>query len=109
MVCRSRFGVEIRANNNTDALIERNHRVLNFDAAQRRDVLNLHRWVDGNGCIARAETAYLAHCEDLFRVASSGDSLVAWLEALVEDGCVCLSQFFGKVQPRSSILITNIS
>ncbi|KAK0714197.1 caspase domain-containing protein [Lasiosphaeria miniovina] len=67
-----------------DALIERNHRVLGLEDASHRDVASLQNWVDGNGCIARRETAYLACAQDLASVASPDDGATMWLGALVE-------------------------
>ncbi|KAK3984183.1 hypothetical protein QBC44DRAFT_337438 [Cladorrhinum sp. PSN332] len=79
-----------------DALIERNHRVLSLEDASHRDVANLQNWVDGNGCIARQETAYLARAEDLLSIASPDDGATTWLGVLVE-GCHVL---FHKNHPR---------
>lgn len=67
-----------------DAYIERSHRVLGLEVASHRDVVSLQNWVDGNGCIARQETAYLAQTEDLLTIASPDDGATKWLGALVE-------------------------
>ncbi|KAK4170902.1 hypothetical protein QBC36DRAFT_250540 [Triangularia setosa] len=82
-----------------DALIQRNHRVLNLEDASHRDVANLQNWVDGNGCIARQETAYLARAEDLLSVASPDDGATTWLGALVE-GCRALYTKRVGLHPR---------
>ncbi|KAM4057150.1 hypothetical protein HRG_014836 [Hirsutella rhossiliensis] len=79
-----------------DALVERNRRVIGFEAASRRDITNLRNWVDGNGCIAREETAYLAQTEDLLSVAVTDDSAMTWIGALVEDGRVYFREHFSK-------------
>ena len=68
-----------------DALVERNHRILGLEAASSRDVVSLQNWVDGNACLARQETDYLAHYEDLFAVASFEDRSVSSMEVWVED------------------------
>lgn len=89
--------------NGTDALIKRNHEVLGFEAAPHRDLMNLQNWIDGNSCIAREETAYLARAEDLLSVTSPDDSAVTWLRALVVDSRVYFGERFGKVgNPHSN-------
>ncbi|KAI1825595.1 hypothetical protein F4861DRAFT_500915 [Xylaria intraflava] len=85
-----------------DALIKRNNEVLGLETASHRDITNLENWVDGNGCIARAETAYLARTEDLLSVAHRDDNALAWLGSLVEDGRVYARERFGK-NPQPSI------
>ena len=89
-----------------DALIKRSHEVLSFEAASHRDVMNLQNWVDGNGCIAREETAYLTRADDLLSVTPPDDSAVPWLESLVEDSHVYFRERFGKVRnPHLALLI----
>lgn len=82
-----------------DALIERNHRVLNLEDASHKDVASLQHWVDGNGCIARQETTYLARAEDLLSVASPDDGATTRLGALVE-GCRVLFRKYVCQYPR---------
>jgi hypothetical protein len=80
-----------------DALVERNHRILNFKAAEPRDILSLQNWVDGNACLAREETAYLARCNELLSVASSDDGALAQIEAWMEDYLIRFCSGFCKV------------
>lgn len=82
--------------NSLDALIERNHRVLNFEAANARDVSSLQNWVDGNACLARQETAYLTHHDDLLSTASPKDQSVTRFEAWVEDALIWSSRWFRR-------------
>jgi hypothetical protein len=97
---------QTNTNNGTDALLERNRQVLGFESALDRDVVNLQNWVDGNGCIAREETAYLARAEDLLRVVSPDDNAVTWLGALVADSRVYFRERFGQVRnPRLELLM----
>jgi len=101
----SSLSLKTDTNNGTDALLERNRQVLSFEAALDRDVANLQNWVDGNGCIAREETAYLARAEDLLSVISPDDNAVMWLRALVEDSRVYFRERFGQVRnPRFALL-----
>ncbi|KAK3386537.1 hypothetical protein B0H63DRAFT_467931 [Podospora didyma] len=81
-----------------DALIERNHWVLGLEDAPLRDVASLQNWVDGNGCIARRETAYLARAQDLVSVASPDDGATTWLGVLVES---CRVLFYTRVGHHS--------
>ncbi|KAK0706615.1 hypothetical protein B0T26DRAFT_463760 [Lasiosphaeria miniovina] len=78
-----------------DELIERNHRILSLEAAKPRDIFNLQNWVNGNGYMARKETAYLTSHEVL-SVAAPDDYAVSWLETLVEGGLVRLCDYCGK-------------
>lgn len=81
-----------------DQLIERNHRILGREAARPRDVSSLQNWVNGNGCIAREETAYLEHSKELLSVASADDTVMTWLETFVEASLIRLRQCSGKVR-----------
>jgi hypothetical protein len=64
-------------------LIERNHRTFAYEAASPQLVSSLQNWLNGNGCIARAETAYL-DSDELISMASTDDTVMTWLEALVD-------------------------
>lgn len=79
-----------------DELIERNRRILGYEPPKPRDVLNLQNWINGNGCIAREETAYLDRSKDLLSISFREESAVTWLEALVEHGLFQLRQRFGQ-------------
>jgi hypothetical protein len=84
--------------NDADELIERNRRILGYEPPKPRDVLNLQNWINGNGCIAREETAYLDHSKDLLSISFREDSAVTWLEALVEYGLFLLRQRSSQVK-----------
>ncbi|RYP69873.1 hypothetical protein DL771_005816 [Monosporascus sp. 5C6A] len=67
-----------------DDFIERSSRILAYDAPDVRQVANLRNWIDGNRCIARAETEYLTRYDwDLLRAAHHDDNAIAQLEAFV--------------------------
>ncbi|KAF4630754.1 hypothetical protein G7Y89_g7386 [Cudoniella acicularis] len=68
-----------------DNFAERTCRVLSFGPAQRRDVESLQNWLEGTGCLAREETAYLTQHQELISLAPVGDNAVMQLEAWVED------------------------
>ncbi|RYP41125.1 hypothetical protein DL768_010540 [Monosporascus sp. mg162] len=80
-----------------DKLVERNHRIFGLEAPKTRSLAGLRNWVDGNGCIARAETAYLGCSGDLASGADTDDTVMTWLETVVEDGLVGMRRRFGKV------------
>lgn len=74
-----------------DQFTERTHRMLELKQAQRRDVRSLQNWLEGTACLAREETAYLAHDKELVTLAPTGDSALTQLEAWAGDKLV---QFF---------------
>jgi len=53
--------------------------------------------VDGNCCLAREETEYLAKRKDLISLAPCGDSAVLGLEAWVEDKFIRFCRSFRRV------------
>jgi hypothetical protein len=80
--------------------------VLSFEGASHRAVASLQNWVDGNGCIAREETAYLARAEDLLCVVSPDDNAVSSLGTLIEDSRVYFREKYGQVRnPRLALLM----
>jgi hypothetical protein len=80
-----------------DALVERNYRMLNFEAAKPRDVLSLQNWVNGNACLARDETEYLKFCKELLSISSPDDDTVSRLESWVEDILIRFYKGFREV------------
>jgi len=84
-----------------DQLAERTHRMLSFGCAQRRDVKSLQNWLDGTGCLAREETAYLTHQKELVSLAPAADNAVTQLEAWVEDKLVRFCSGFRRVSRKS--------
>jgi hypothetical protein len=89
---------QFRLTNIADAFVGRSHRILNFKAAEPLNILSLQNWVDGNACLAREETAYLARGNELLSVAFSDDSALAQIEAWIEDYLVRFSSGFCKVR-----------
>lgn len=78
--------------------------MLSLDAAQPRDVESLQNWLDGNGCLAREESAYLTHHRELVSLAPAKDSATVQLEAWVEDRLIKLWRGFRKVGERYETL-----
>ena len=81
-----------------DALLERNHRIFGLETANRRDVSSLQRWVDGNACLAREETAFLGHYEDLCTTAPLCDYSLKRAEAWVEASLIRSYQWLDKIK-----------
>jgi hypothetical protein len=72
--------------------------MLNFGAAQQRDIKSLQNWLEGTGSLAREERAYVTHHQELISLAPTGDSAILQLEAWVEDKCIRLWRDFRKVK-----------
>ncbi|KAF2185505.1 hypothetical protein K469DRAFT_575697, partial [Zopfia rhizophila CBS 207.26] len=84
------------ADYDVDNLVVRNHQILSFETARLQAVSSLKNWVNGTGCIARAETAYLNHSNDLLSVASTDDTIMMWLETLVAKALIRLRRWSGR-------------
>lgn len=73
--------------------------MLGFEAAKPRHVLSLQNWVNGNACLAREETAYLARGNELLSIASSDDGAVTRLAEWMEDRLIRFFRGSYKVRP----------
>lgn len=78
-------------------MVMRNNHILNYAHAKPRNILSLQNWINGNGCIARDETAYLTRCSDLIALNSSHDSATERLEDWIEDKLVRFCKLVRKV------------
>ncbi|KAF7502934.1 hypothetical protein GJ744_004810 [Endocarpon pusillum] len=81
-----------------DQFVERANRMLGFGPAQQRNIESLQNWLDGTGCLAREETAYLTHHRELVSLAPAGDTAVSQVETWVEDKFI---QFFRSFRTSS--------
>lgn len=72
--------------------------MLSLDAAEARDIESLRNWLDGTGCIAREETAYLAHSRDMATLAPSIDHALLRLEVWVENLLIRFYRGFRNVR-----------
>ncbi|KAL7934282.1 hypothetical protein V8C35DRAFT_39002 [Trichoderma chlorosporum] len=86
-----------------DAFLERHQRALSFTTAPERPVSTLWNWVDGTGCVARAETAYLENREDLLSLATPEDNIVTWLETLAEYASLYFHKKFFATKPGTEM------
>jgi len=75
--------------------------MLALEPPEERHVMNLRNWINGNGCIARADTEYLTRPDgDLLRVSHHNDNALALLEMLVVSVLVWVRKLF--TQPTVS-------
>lgn len=80
-----------------DALLREHREWLSKPTARKRDLDNLHNWIEGNSCIVRAEASYLQHHYDLFSLIGPDDTLVQRMEALLTDSLVLLHKLSRNV------------
>jgi hypothetical protein len=86
----------------TDALVERNSKILSYIPARPRDIRSLQNWINGTACLARDETTYLTNYNDLTHVTSPcDDGLAERLETWIEDKLVYISSVLRKVRISS--------
>ncbi|KAK3343400.1 hypothetical protein B0T25DRAFT_554244 [Lasiosphaeria hispida] len=78
-----------------DELLERNHRVLKYEAAQRWNLASLQNWTEATGSVARAELAYLDKADDLLCLATQTDDILVCLELLLERAVIWVAELFG--------------
>lgn len=80
-----------------DGLLQRNSKAFSYSKATIRDVRSLRRWVEGTGCLARDETTFLDHQEDLVNIVGPFDHAAVQVEPLVEESLVYLASLFHVV------------
>ncbi|ETS81128.1 hypothetical protein PFICI_06130 [Pestalotiopsis fici W106-1] len=78
-----------------DRFVERTNRTLSFSPAEPRDVESLQNWLNGTGCVAREERAYLSQRE-LISVAPTRDNARVQFEAWIEDKLIRFYRGFRK-------------
>ena len=81
----------------TDGMIERSHRVFALQDASVRDIGSIQNWIEGTGCVAREETAFLEREDDLVNLASPRDYAIASLEPVIETIVMYLCKWFKRV------------
>ncbi|KAI6087272.1 hypothetical protein F4821DRAFT_116876 [Hypoxylon rubiginosum] len=91
-----------------DELVERTNRILSLHSAGRRDIASLQNWVEGTGCLARDETAYLSCRSELVSLAPVTDSGIQQLETWVEDRLVRLLHRFRRARARQRSTDPNV-
>jgi len=85
-----------------DKLLKDCQQALQYPHAMKRDISSLKNWLDGTGCIALRETAYLDH-DDLIHLLPLPDEAITKVESVIEDCCIKISAMFGwvRVPPHS--------
>lgn len=72
--------------------------MLSLDPGKGRDIESLQNWLNGNKCIAREETAYLAHSREVASLAPSKDNALLRLEIWVEKALIRFHSGFRNVR-----------
>ncbi|KAJ5335662.1 uncharacterized protein N7506_005598 [Penicillium brevicompactum] len=85
---------------NANQFMERTSRVLSVGPSCPRDVESLRNWVESTGCMARDETAYLAHHHELVSLAPAGDNAMVQLETWIEDKVIRYWPSFQRPFPQ---------
>jgi hypothetical protein len=81
----------------TDGLVERTSRMFSLGEARDGDITSLQNWLDGTGCLAREERAYLAaNHSELVSLAPVADNATLQLETWVEMRLARLCRRFRK-------------
>jgi hypothetical protein len=78
-------------------MIERSYRVFALPDAPERDIGSIQNWIEGTGCIARDESAFLEKENDLFNLASPRDYAIANLEPVIETIVMYFCKWLKKV------------
>lgn len=74
-----------------DAMMGDYHTAMRLPAASPRDMDSIRNWLDGTGCIARDETAFLSHGDDVANLTGTLDSAVDNVEIFIERAACRLS------------------
>jgi hypothetical protein len=90
-------GSELHADESADEFATRVHTMHRHPKSNHRAVQSLKNWLDGNACIARAETEYLTRGDELFRLLPQTEGAVYWRDSLIEDGLICCLRVLRKV------------
>ena len=80
-----------------DSILRDYREVLQYPDADPRDVGSVQNWVDGTGSIAREESRYLSHVDDLASMANHADRAVNCVDIAVEDVAQRFGAFVRKV------------
>lgn len=78
--------------------------MLTLETAEARDIKSLQNWLNGTGCIAREETAYLTHSREMASLAPLRDNALMKVEIWVENVLVRFYSGFRKV--RNNYLVS---
>ncbi|KAF8243889.1 hypothetical protein K440DRAFT_667571, partial [Wilcoxina mikolae CBS 423.85] len=83
-----------------DEQMQRYRTVMGFEKPKPRDVTSLRNWIDGNASIARKETQFLSHSQDLMGCLGTQDAGVEFIEPLIEDFMIGFNRFLGRKPPQ---------
>lgn len=81
-----------------DKFILRSRRISELEEADPRAVTNLQNWIDGTGCIARAESRFLNYPpEELLSISPQDESAMLGLQSKVAENLLRLRDYFFQV------------
>lgn len=75
------------------------HYAMRLPNAHARDVESIQNWIGGTGCIARAESDFLQHPDDLANLTGTLDNAVTYIEILIANIACGLSRYIREVAP----------
>ncbi|KAI1767537.1 hypothetical protein GGR53DRAFT_98167 [Hypoxylon sp. FL1150] len=84
-----------------DTFVERSRAMFSLELATKRNSKNLRNWIDGDKNVAREEAAFLSCSEDLVSVANTDDTVMTWLELLIEDIIFYMRRRLGEKRANS--------
>lgn len=71
---------------------------MSLEDAEARDIESLQNWLNGTGCIAREETAYLAQSREVATLAPSRDRALLRMEVWMESALIRFYRGFRNVR-----------
>ncbi|CAG8953484.1 hypothetical protein HYFRA_00010234 [Hymenoscyphus fraxineus] len=94
-----------------DMMLEQSSKALAYPASTERDINSLSNWVEGTSCLARQDSSYLDHKDDLMNLTGPVDNAITRTESVVEDSMFGLRYYLLRVranprQPRSYFHVT---
>lgn len=72
-------------------MVKKTSEIHHFDATKPCHVNSIRNWFTGNACIARPETKFLDHDDDLLTISPPEDGTLSSLENWVEDALIYLN------------------
>jgi hypothetical protein len=85
-------------------MIKDYHHVLQLPNAAARDIKSIKNWINGTGCIARAESEFLEQHDDMVNLAGTFDNAVHFVEMVAEKIAFRVSAHVRKVHLLFEIL-----
>ncbi|CAG8973488.1 hypothetical protein HYALB_00002813 [Hymenoscyphus albidus] len=84
-------------------MLEQSSKVLAYPASTERDIISLNNWVEGTSCLARQDSSYLDHKDDLMNLTGPVDNAITRTESVVEDSMFGLRYYLLRYTPLSKM------